>query len=332
MNTPFQHPSPATLAAVVERLKQGGLCALPTETVYGLAGNAYDDGAVTRIFQLKKRPRFNPLIVHYPTLEQLREDVVWDGLGASLAQAFWPGPLTMILRRQHSSRLSPLVSGGLDTVAVRLPAHPVFREVLQQLDFPLAAPSANPSGGLSPTLAQHVSKAFGDLFVVDGGPCALGLESTVVDLTLSEPRILRQGAVTQDVLKPWGIRSFRSDSGLAGEGEAPCFHSPGLLPSHYAPQKPLRIQVQNVLPHEGLLAFGPHPLPHGGVTLNLSPAGDLKEAAARLFEALHQLDEGSCTAIAVMPIPAHGLGCAINDRLQRAASQTGSPKEVCDPA
>jgi len=319
-------------------VERGEVCAVPTETVYGLAANAYDDGAVARIFIAKNRPSFNPLIVHYGCLEKIVEDVVWTPLAESLAQAFWPGPLTLVLERSAHSRLSPLISGGLSTVAVRVPSHPLFTSLLNQLAFPLAAPSANPSGRLSPTSAQHVKRAFPQLFVLEGGACQWGVESSVVDVRGPCPRLLREGAVTLEDLLPWavdlpllpsqntqnqGAAQDQTVANVQGAAQgAGLFHSPGLLPAHYAPYTPLRLNAQHVEAGEGLLAFG-EPLAYGGVCFNLSPAGDLTQAAARLFEGLHVLDSSGCTTIAAMTIPSIGLGRAVNDRLARAA--LGSP-------
>ena len=310
------------LAHAQELLERGEMCAIPTETVYGLGANAYDDGAVARIFRTKQRPSFNPLIVHYGRLENVLADVVWTPLAQSLAQAFWPGPLTLVLERSAHSRLSPLISGGLSTVAVRVPSHPLFTSLLNQLAFPLAAPSANPSGRLSPTSAQHVRQAFPQLFVLEGGACQWGVESSVVDVRGPCPRLLREGAVTLEDLAPWGVEHHRSPPHQSEEHQTVTFHSPGLLPAHYAPRTPLRLNAHHVETGEGLLAFG-EPLDHGGVCFNLSPEGDLTQAAARLFEGLHVLDCLGCTAIAAMAIPPIGLGRAVNDRLARAA--LGSP-------
>lgn len=297
----------------IRQLRAEEVVALPTETVYGLAGNAYASTTVQKIFALKGRPTFNPLIVHYHRVEDIAEDVIMTPLAQKLAKNFWPGPFTLVLERRTGSHLSPCVSGGLDTVAVRVPAHTLFQEILKGVGVPLAAPSANPSGFLSPTRALHVQRFFPSLLVVaeEEGKCQYGLESTVIDARDEEPRLLRQGAIPvgqiQDVLKNNVELSLTSGS------------SPGQLLQHYAPRKPLRYDAKRVFSGEALLAFGQ---PLGGSyrhMVNLSCTANLQEAAHNLFDALHSLDQTDAKSIAVMPIPQKGIGVAINDRLQRAA-------------
>ncbi len=309
---------PATLGAIAEAARLIAavrLVALPTETVYGLAGDAGSDRAVAAIFAEKDRPTFNPLIVHVPGLAAAERLGRMDGRAARLAARFWPGPLTIVLPRRPHARLSLLVSAGLDSVALRAPAHPVAQTLLRVCGRPLAAPSANRSGRISPTSAAHVAEALGagvDL-ILDGGSCRVGIESTVLDLTGGTARLLRPGAIT--------LEQLQSELGaveIGGDEERPA--APGQLASHYAPDLPLRLGACEVAPEEALLAFGPSPPKGALATLNLSPSGDLGEAAAHLFAYLRELDRSGARAIAAMPIPEEGLGRAINDRLRRAAA------------
>lgn len=311
----IRKPGPAAYAAAAELLRSGGLVAFPTETVYGLGADATDDRAVAAIFEAKGRPRFNPLIVHVRDLAAAAREAVADKRASDLAAAFWPGPLTLVLPRRADSRISLLCSAGLDSLALRVPSHPVGRDLLEACGLPLAAPSANVSGKVSPTTAAHVAESLGARvpLILDGGPCPIGLESTVLDLTGETPMLLRPGGVTAeelvDVVGALGTAS--SDAGIK---------SPGQLESHYAPGLPLRLEARSVTADEALLAFGPRPLEGAAATENLSDRGDLAEAAARLFAALRRLDRPGLAAIAVMPIPQRGLGVAINDRLRRAAA------------
>ena len=285
------------------------------------AGVATSDAAVAAIFAAKGRPRFNPLIVHIESRAAAPALVVWNDLAERLAIRFWPGPLTLVLPRAPDCPLSPLVSAGGPTVGLRAPAHPVALALLKATAGPVAAPSANPAGGISPTTAEHVAEGLGSRvdLILDGGRCRVGVESTVLDLSEGAPRLLRPGGVTRAALEaevgPLAI--------TVGEpGPAP--RSPGQLASHYAPTRPLRLEARTVAADEALLAFGPEPLPQmlqgAAATLNLSPAGDLEEAAANLFAMLRRLDRPGHRAIAVMPIPGEGLGEAIRDRLARAAA------------
>ena len=311
-----------TSAAEIERaaqaLRQGALVAFPTETVYGLGAIAGDDRAVARLFAAKGRPRFNPLIVHVVDRAAAAPLARWDEIADRLAKHFWPGPLTLVLERLADAPLSPLVSAGGPTVALRAPAHPVAQALLRATALPVAAPSANPAGRASPTTADHVAAGLGQRIdlIVDGGPCPVGLESTVLDVTTSPPRLLRPGGVTREALEevigPLGEPAAEADPLRP--------RSPGRLASHYAPGLPLRLDATSVAADEALLAFGPTPPTGAAVTMNLSPGGDLEEAAANLFALLHALDRPGLRAIAVMPIPDRGLGEAIRDRLARAAA------------
>jgi L-threonylcarbamoyladenylate synthase len=298
-------------------LRAGRLVAFPTETVYGLGGDATNDHAVAAIFAAKARPRFNPLIIHVSDLAEAEGLAVFNSAAHRAAAQFWPGPLTLVLPRQPAAGLSLLASAGLDTVAVRVPAHPVAQALLREAGRPIAAPSANRSGRVSPTEAVHVAEDLGDdvAMILDDGPTPIGLESTVLDLSGEAPALLRPGAVTFEALT-----ELLGPLGLPGSGLP---KSPGMLASHYAPQLPLRVAATHARPGEALLAFGPDAPPGFAEVLWLSRSGDLTEAAANLFAMLRRLDRPSFTAIAVMPIPEHGLGGAINDRLRRAAGPRG---------
>jgi L-threonylcarbamoyladenylate synthase len=298
-------------------LREGRLVAFPTETVYGLGADATNGRAVAAIFAAKGRPRFNPLIVHLAGIAEAQRHAEFTPLAHRLAAAFWPGPLTLVLERSAQSDLSDLVSAGLATVALRVPDHPIAQALLAAVERPLAAPSANRSGRLSPTRAEHVEADLGDAaaLILDGGPTAHGLESTVIDARGESPVLLRSGAVTaetiEDVLGASLLRRMPA-------GAQPV--APGQLASHYAPRAMLRLGATDVKEGEALLAFGPDAPPTSGPTINLSATGDLIEAAANLFAALRALDETGAKTIAVMPIPQRGLGEAINDRLRRAAA------------
>ena len=294
----------------------GGLVAFPTETVYGLGGDATDDQAVAAIFAAKNRPDFNPLIAHVPDLAAAEALVEIDDRARRLAGLFWPGPLTLVLPRREDSTVSLLASAGLDSIAVRVPAHPVALALLRAAARPIAAPSANPSGGVSPTTALHVAEGLSGrlAMILDGGPCAVGVESTVLDLTTAMPTLLRPGGVPLERLE-----EILGPVALAQPEAAHSPKSPGMLASHYAPGLPVRLDASTAAAGEALLGFGPV----SGASLNLSPNGDLAEAAANLFAMLRQLDRKDFTGIAVSPIPEQGLGRAINDRLRRAAAPRG---------
>ena len=266
-----------------------------------------------------------PLIVHFTDTRAAAGEAVFDGRARALAETFWPGPLTLVLRRAPGCRISLLCSAGLETLALRVPNHAVGQALLAAAEVPLAAPSANRAGTLSPTTAGHVAESLGDRvsLILDGGPCPLGLESTVLDVTGKTPVILRPGGVTAEELE-------RALGPLARAGVDAGITSPGMLASHYAPDLPLRLNAAGAGPDEALLAFGPEVPPGAGATVNLSETGDLKQAAARLFAALHELDRPDFKAIAVMPVPDEGLGAAINDRLRRAAGPrqaSGNPSQ-----
>jgi L-threonylcarbamoyladenylate synthase len=312
--------TPETIAQAARLLREGALVAFPTETVYGFGGDATSETAVARIFAAKGRPRFNPLIVHIPGLAEAEPLAEFDARAREAAQRFWPGPLTLVLRRCADAELSLLASAGLDTVALRAPAHPVAQELLRAAARPIAAPSANRSGRVSPTMAAHVAAEFGEdvALILDGGACPVGLESTILDLTGPVPVLLRPGGVSlEELMAVFGEIAMPS----AGE-QTP--RAPGSLPSHYAPSLKLRLDVREARPGEALLAFGPEGAPAGfAEVLWLSRTGDPTEAAANLFAALRQLDRPEFAGIAVMPIPERGLGRAINDRLRRAAAPRG---------
>jgi L-threonylcarbamoyladenylate synthase len=308
---------PATAEAILDgaaRLRAGGLVAFPTETVYGLGADAYDDRAVASIFAVKARPEFNPLIVHVPGIAETSALVRFDGRAEACAQEFWPGPLTLVLPRLEDCPVSLLASAGLDTLALRIPGHTVAHALLCAAGRPIVAPSANRSGAISPTEATHVSASLGEGvdLILDGGRCPVGIESSVIDLSGDAPVLLRPGAVPREAIE--AIIGPLAQP-MAGDSR----RSPGLLHNHYAPSLPLRLGVENPRSGEALLAFGPDAPDGFAATLNLSPSGDLREAAANLFAMLHQLDISKHTGIAAMEVPDEGLGRAINDRLRRAA-------------
>ncbi len=300
----------AGISAAVTALAVGDLVAIPTETVYGLAGDARNGAAVARIFEAKGRPSFNPLIVHVPDIETAQAYGVWSDTAQKLAEAFWPGPLTLVLPLRAGSNLSSLVTAGLDSIALRVPAHPTALAILRAFSGPLAAPSANPSGQISPTLPAHVAGGLGNRIaaIVDGGACGVGLESTIIGLT-GAPALLRPGGLPAEMIED--LLGAPLLQHVAGDA----ITAPGQLGSHYAPRASMRLNAETARPGETLLGFGPT----DGAALNLSPTGDLTEAAANLFGHLHQLDR-TARIIAVASIPDHGLGCAINDRLRRAAA------------
>ena len=299
----------AAIARAAALILAGQPVAVPTETVYGLAADATDGAAVARIYAAKGRPAFNPLIVHVPGLAEARALVELGAPAERLAAAFWPGPLTMVLPLRPDAPVSRLASAGLATLAIRAPAHPAMRALLAATGRPLAAPSANASGGISPTRAAHVARSLGGriALVLDGGPTMHGLESTIVAVGRDRLRLLRPGPIAPERLA--------AAAGLAID-RAPSWaiEAPGQLAGHYAPAKPLRIDAAARRAGEWLIGFGA-----AAGDDSLSPAGDLVEAAARLFDALHRADAGDAPRIAIVPIPDRGLGIAINDRLRRAA-------------
>lgn len=310
---------PATADAITDAaaaLREGLLVAFPTETVYGLGADATNARAVAGIFEAKGRPRFNPLISHVADAEDAARFAVLGTEAQALAATFWPGALTLVLNKRAGCDIADLATAGLDTVALRVPSHPVARAVIRAAGRPIAAPSANLSGHVSPTTAAHVDADLGDkvAVILDDGPCAIGLESTVVDVSGHEPTLLRAGGVTREAIEAvLGARlALQTDN-----ADRPS--SPGQLASHYAPRATVRLNATEVIPGEALLAFGPTVPVHSGPSINLSPSSDLIEAATNLFAALRRLDTSGATTIAVMPIPEGGLGEAINDRLRRAA-------------
>ncbi len=301
-------------------LRSGGLVSFPTETVYGLGADARDGRAVAAIYAAKGRPSFNPLIVHLPDLATARTLAEFDDLSLKLARAFWPGPLTLVLPLKPDAGLSDLVTAGLPSVALRVPAHPVAHRLLAEFAGPVAAPSANPSGQISPTTADHVLDGLSGRIdaVIDGGPCPVGLESTIALSDGDQVAILRDGGVTREQIEACLGRSVTE----ADHSDTP--QSPGQLASHYAPSVQVRLNADARRAGELLLGFGPDV---ADAYLNLSLAGDLIEAAANLFGYLRQMDERAqrqgIATIAVSPIPTTGLGAAINDRLKRAAAPRG---------
>ena len=301
-------------------LREGRLVAFPTETVYGLGADATNGMAVAAIFQAKGRPRFNPLIVHVASVQIAQGHGLFTPLALRLAEAFWPGPLTLVLERRATSDIADLAAAGLGTVALRVPDHPIAQALLAAVARPLAAPSANRSGRVSSTQAEHV---LADLngsvaLILDGGPTAHGLESTILDARGDVPVLLRAGAVPAET-----IEAVLGAPLLRQTAPSPSPTAPGQLASHYAPDARLRLNTRDIRGGEALLAFGPNAPPTSGPMLNLSTTGDLIEAAANLFAALRALDKTGIATIAVMPIPERGLGEAINDRLQRAAAPRG---------
>jgi L-threonylcarbamoyladenylate synthase len=318
----------ADAAEAASLLRDGALVGFPTETVYGLGADARDGAAVAAVFTAKGRPHFNPLICHFASPGAAFEEVVADARAVALAARFWPGPLTLVLPRRANCRVDLLAGAGLDTLAVRVPAHPVALELLRLVDRPVAAPSANRSGQVSPTTAAHVMAGLGGRIagVLDGGACAVGVESTVLDLTGNGAVLLRPGGVPAAAIEAVIGRVGRPLP-LSAAAATRSLRSPGMLLSHYAPALPLRLAARDIEGDEALLAFGPAPLPGAGAIWNLSPGRDVVEAAARLFSGLRWLDaEGQrlgLRGIAAMPVPGDGLGEAINDRLLRAAAPRG---------
>ena len=312
-----------SIAEAARLILEGGLVAFPTETVYGLGGDATNERAVAAIFEAKGRPQFNPLISHVLGPDEAKRLVRWSDAADRLAARFWPGPLSLVLPRAKDSPIALLATAGLDTVAVRAPAHPMAQALIRAVGRPLAAPSANRSGTVSPTRAEHVTESLGDRvkMILDGGSCAVGLESTVLDLTTALPTLLRPGGATREAIEAVIGPIVLSDAIPSGNSAR---KSPGQLESHYAPTRPVRLGATTIAADEGLLAFGPDVPAGARITLNLSPGGALAEAAANLFAMLRALDRPDVGRIAVMPIPETGLGLAINDRLRRAAADDGT--------
>lgn len=306
---------PDVIAEAADILRRGGLVAIPTETVYGLAADAANAEAVARLYAAKGRPRFNPLISHVSGPPMAWRLSGWPDMAAELAEAFWPGPLTLVLPKRPDAPVCDLATAGLDSIAIRCPDHPVALALLREFDGPLVAPSANPSGTVSPTTAEHVALSMGDKvdLILDGGPCDIGVESSVVSLLGDKAMILRPGG-----LERAKIISVTGPLGKPGESDRPV--SPGQLASHYAPVAEIRLGATEAQDAELFIGFGDI-----DGDINLSSRGDLAEAATNLFAALRELDARGATRIAVAPIPAEGLGEAINDRLKRAAAPRKDP-------
>jgi L-threonylcarbamoyladenylate synthase len=322
LTTPILPASEAAVAAAARCLANGGLVGFPTETVYGLGADATNPAAIARLYQAKGRPSFNPLIAHVGDLEAARLIGRFDAQAAALAEAFWPGPLTLVLPRTRDCAVADLATAGLDTIAIRVPAHPLARSILLAFAGPVVAPSANLSGHVSPTTAAHVQSDLAgriDL-IVDGGAVAVGVESTIIGC-FETPMLLRPGGLPRgEIERVLGRALVRPPDEAGHDTSQPL--APGMLASHYAPRTPVRLEAVSVDAGEALLAFGGGVVPGAdaaAVTMNLSAQGDLSEAAANLFGYLRALDLTRARAIAVMPIPHHGLGEAINDRLRRAA-------------
>lgn len=300
----------AALGQAVTLILKGQTVAVPTETVYGLAADATNAEAVARIYAAKRRPSFNPLIVHVAGIDHARRIARFSPLAEELAARFWPGPLTMVLPLQTTSGIASLVTAGLETIAIRFPAHPAMQDLIRESGRPLAAPSANASGSISPTRAEHVLTSLdGHVpLILDAGPTERGLESTIIAPQVPAIRLLRPGPVTAEMLEQAAGYAV-----VTAEGDK--IEAPGQLLSHYAPSKPVRLQAETARAGEFLIGFGDMPC-----DFNLSRKGNMEHAAARLFDALHQADSSLAQRIAVAPVPDEGLGVAINDRLRRAAA------------
>lgn len=312
------------IAAATEVLMRQRPVAIPTETVYGLAADATHSAAITSIYETKGRPRFNPLICHMADLAMAEHYAVLDPLSRQLAAAFWPGPLTIVLPLKENSGIHPLATAGLDTVGIRVPVG-FTAELIRRLGRPLAAPSANSSGRISPTTAQHVEADLGQKIdvIIDGGPCPVGVESTIVKVEDGEIRLLRPGGIDAEAIEAvTGKRVVRPKASGTAAIEAP-----GMLASHYAPDASVRLHATTVAEGEALIAFGPGDISGASTAravFNLSPRGDLREAASNLFDFLKKADASGASGIAVQSIPEEGLGEAINDRLMRAAAPRGT--------
>jgi L-threonylcarbamoyladenylate synthase len=322
LNTLVLSADAAATAAAARVLADGGLVAFPTETVYGLGADATNAAAIARLYQAKGRPAFNPLIAHVGDIEAARRIARFDSVALALADAFWPGPLTLVLPKRENCPVAELATAGLDTVAIRVPLHPVAREVLRAFGGPVVAPSANLSGHVSPTTAEHVrSDLAGRIdLIIDGGAVAVGVESSIVGC-FEAPMLLRPGGLPRaEIERVLGGALAQPPEDADSDGGQPL--APGMLASHYAPRTKVRLNAEGIAPGEALLAFGSDAvsgIDAADAVMNLSARGDLTEAAANLFGHLRALDAKAARAIAVMPIPNHGLGEAINDRLRRAA-------------
>lgn len=323
LSTRLMHAGPDAVAAAARCLRDGGLVGFPTETVYGLGADAANPAAIARLYEAKGRPAFNPLIAHVGDLAAAEAIAQFGSQARALAQAFWPGPLTLVLPKAQNCPVADLATAGLDTVAVRIPSHRVARALLQAFGGAVVAPSANRSGHVSPTLAAHVQADLDgriDL-IVDGGPVEVGVESTIVGC-FEQPMLLRAGGLPREAIEQLLGRALLAPQ-EPDNTHSPHPLAPGMLASHYAPRTRVRLQAKDIRPGEALLAFGPVALPgldNAVAVMNLSEAGDLAEAATKLFGYLRALDTHGAVGIAVMPVPNHGLGEAINDRLRRAAA------------
>lgn len=315
-----------SLSRAVDILTSGGLVAFPTETVYGLGGDACNADAVTAIFAAKDRPAFNPLISHVASAEAAFDLGVATPIARCLATAFWPGPMTLILKRRKTCPIARLTSAGLDKIAIRVPAHAAARHLLEAFGGPVAAPSANPSGRISPTRAEHVMAGLAGRvsLVLDGGPCESGVESTVIDCTGDTAHILRPGGITREAVATALAADGLSLAAFIDHADPDAPASPGMLASHYAPDAAVRLNVTMADEGMELIGFG-RTEGAGKLALNLSPDGNLAEAAAHLFDMMHAADATDAAVIGIAPIPATGLGDAINDRLNRAAAPRQTP-------
>jgi L-threonylcarbamoyladenylate synthase len=322
LTTPILPANEAEVATAARCLEEGGLVAFPTETVYGLGADAANPAAIARLYQAKGRPSFNPLIAHVGDIQAATRIARFNAIATTLARAFWPGPLTLVLPKTRDCAVADLATAGLDTIAVRVPAHPVALAILRAFGGPVVAPSANLSGHVSPTNAEHVhSDLMGRIdLIVDGGAVAVGVESTIVGC-FDAPMLLRPGGLPRgEIERVLGRALLQPPQDADNDSGQPL--APGMLASHYAPRTPVRLNAERMEAGEALLAFGPRTVADvdaSSAVMNLSARGDLNEAAANLFGYLRALDSKGARAIAVMPVPHHGLGEAINDRLRRAA-------------
>lgn len=311
---------PNTLKLALDALQRSEAVAIPTETVYGLAADATNPAAITAIYEAKARPRFNPLISHVSDMDMARQHVIFSPLAERLADAFWPGALTLVLPLSDTSKIHDLATAGLSTAAVRMPQG-FARELIAGFGAPLAAPSANRSGRISPTSAEHVEEDLGDRIrlILDGGRCRIGVESTILAVEDGHLRLLRPGGIPVEAIEE--VAGMAVERLQRGAGDAVI--APGMLASHYAPNAAVRLNAEDLLPGEALIRFGQGRIAgadRASIVLDLSPSGDLREAAANLFDMLKRADASGAIGIAVAPIPGHGLGEAINDRLNRAAA------------